>query len=250
MNEQTASWDRLSQYYDTSKNSGDIPAGAADNILVAWPPMIEILTSQLSDMHGRKAADLGCGGGGFCKRLHDLGFQVVGIDPSEGMINVAQHSNPEGVQFFQGDSSKLKKAGEKFDVITSIMALQFDPNIKQTAHNIRDSLLPYGIVIITVFNPAYVTARLKAGTLFENFDSVKKPGTRFINLYGQRLQTYIRTATEYDEIFEGLGLKKVAEKTPPFTKEFLKKYPKYIPIKEPEFLILAYKQPSGNKSGS
>ncbi len=30
-------WDRLSDFFDTSKDEDEIPAGAADNILIAWP---------------------------------------------------------------------------------------------------------------------------------------------------------------------------------------------------------------------
>lgn len=242
MNEQTNSWDQLSQYFDTSKNPDQIPAGAADNILIAWPPMIDILTSHLGNTQGKRAADLGCGGGGFCKRLQDLGFQVTGIDPSEGMISVARKSIPKSVQLVQGDSSKLKVEEERYNAVTSIMALQFDSDIEQTAHNISDSLATQGVAVITVFNPDYVTSCLRAGILFENFDSTDCPKTGFINLDGQQVPTYIRTAREYDEIFQILGLQKVAEVKPPFTREYLEKYPPDTPIDEPEFLILAYKK--------
>ncbi|HEY7031624.1 MAG TPA: hypothetical protein VH482_09870 [Thermomicrobiales bacterium] len=34
------SWDRLPEQFDTSRDEGEIAAGAADNILIAWPVIL------------------------------------------------------------------------------------------------------------------------------------------------------------------------------------------------------------------
>jgi len=79
----------------------------------------------------------------------------------------------------------LNATGQKFAAVTSIMALQFDKDIAQTAENIQAALIPGGVAAFAVFNPDHVTSCLKAGSIFENFDSVESPKTGFINLDGQ-----------------------------------------------------------------
>jgi len=108
MNEQKNPWDDLSRYFDTSREATEIPAGAADNILIAWPPIVNILETQVRNIQDKKAVDLGCGGGGFCGRLREMGFVVTGIDPSEGMIEVARRSFPEGINFILGGQLSIE----------------------------------------------------------------------------------------------------------------------------------------------
>ena len=42
-----------------------------------------------------RAFDLGCGKGGTCRMLSNLGFQVVGVDPSANRIAQARQAYPE-----------------------------------------------------------------------------------------------------------------------------------------------------------
>jgi|GEM_PF-4113028 len=70
-------WDALSQYFNTFKEDGSIEAGAADNILIAWPVLIEIINKFLPKFSSKKALDYGCGTGGFCNTLNNLGFKTI-----------------------------------------------------------------------------------------------------------------------------------------------------------------------------
>ena len=38
-------WDALSDYFDTTKAEDEIPAGAADNILIAWPLIFQFIAT-------------------------------------------------------------------------------------------------------------------------------------------------------------------------------------------------------------
>lgn len=52
------------------------------------------------DVPGR-VADLGCGTGHITADLAEYGFDVVGVDPSEAMLNIARRSHPN-VEFHHG----------------------------------------------------------------------------------------------------------------------------------------------------
>src|SRR3954471_671746 len=101
-------WDALSDYFDTTKADGEIPAGAADNILIAWPVILRFICTHLPTMQGRRVLDFGCGAGSFAHQLHTLGGQVTGIDPSPAMIAKAREAYGDDVTFLVGDSRLLR----------------------------------------------------------------------------------------------------------------------------------------------
>src|SRR3954454_9559027 len=90
-------WDALSDYFDTTKADGEIPAGAADNILIAWPVILRFIRTHLPTLQGRRVLDFGCGAGSFAHRLHELSAQVTGIDPSPAMIAKAREAYGDDV---------------------------------------------------------------------------------------------------------------------------------------------------------
>src|SRR5204862_919199 len=44
----------------------------------------------------RKALDVGCGEGRFCRMLKQQGVDVTGIDPTTALLTVARSRDPEG----------------------------------------------------------------------------------------------------------------------------------------------------------
>ena len=78
--------------------------------------------------------------------------------------------------------------------------------------------------------------------IFEDFDSEVKLTKGIANFSGIRIPTYIRTAEEYTNIAHKYGFKCLFESYPPFTEEFIKKYPTNMPTDKPEYLILGYQK--------
>src|SRR4051794_5245313 len=117
-------WDALSDFFDTTRAEDEIPAGAADNIFIAWPVLLQFVATHIPSLRGRRVLDYGCGAGSFAQRLHDDGAQVTGVDPSPAMIAKAQAAYGASVTFLVGDSGALRGL-PPLDLITSIMALQF-----------------------------------------------------------------------------------------------------------------------------
>ncbi len=235
-------WNTLSEYFDTHRQGNQIPSGAADNMLLAWPPMLQLIDSYVPQKNEKRALDFGCGAGSFCKALHSFGFTVTGIDNAPKMIELArQHTDP-AITYEVGDTALLETL-QPFAVITSVMVFQFIEPIEDTLQKITQVLESQGLLVFAVFNPAWVSLCLKASTLFYQFDSVEAP-TRGIIRFGEHTEipTFVRTAADYDALLTPLGYQKILEEYPPFTKKFLAKYPTDTPTSVSEYLILGYRR--------
>lgn len=78
---------------------------------------------------GEKALDLGCGTGIYSYWLYDLGLEVIGIDISKNMLDVAKkkkHANK--IKFVHGDIRNLPFADETFELVISNIVLEFTQN--------------------------------------------------------------------------------------------------------------------------
>jgi len=75
-------------------------------------------------VEGRAALDFGCGTGRSTRFLKSLGFEVLGVDIAEAMLNRARERDPEGeyVLIPDGDLAELK--GHGFDLV--LCAFTFD----------------------------------------------------------------------------------------------------------------------------
>jgi len=97
-----------------------------------------------------KILDLGCGNGSFSNYLAQQGFQVVGLDPSESGVALAQQNFP-GIEFIQGDIYDLPfdRLEHQFDYIVSIDVIEhlYLPRIMPQVA--KRCLKPNGKLIIT-----------------------------------------------------------------------------------------------------
>lgn len=78
------------------------------------PIVVEMLGSLRSV---RTVLDVGVGTGYFMHRLHDLGYDVIGIDISENMLAKARHRLGYDAQLIQGDAQHLPFAASCFDLV-------------------------------------------------------------------------------------------------------------------------------------
>ncbi|ASJ02171.1 methyltransferase [Thermococcus profundus] len=78
-----------------------------------------------------RVLDLACGAGGFSFLLEDLGFQVVGLDSSESMLERAKEfakDRRSKVEFIKGDARNLPFDENSFDYVLLIDSLiHFEP---------------------------------------------------------------------------------------------------------------------------
>ena len=234
-------WDSLSEHFNGKKDLSQIDTDAADNILIAWPVIIEQINTHFTKQT-IGILDYGCGAGAFCEKLRTLGYRkVVGMDNSAAMIQMAKINYGDHARFVQG-TAETPLSLAAVEVITGIMVFQFIADIERTLANLLPVLKPGGLLIFAVHNPDMVTAALKKEKLlFSDFESSEHPAHGLIHLGGISIPIFIRTAKEYDALLYQLGMTKVLESYPPFTKEFLAQYTPDVPD-VPEYLILGYRK--------
>lgn len=67
--------------------------------------------------------DVGCGPGIYCKKLSEIGYDVIGVDYSENTVELAKQKYPE-LTFKVADGYNLPFENGQFDIVLSIGALQ------------------------------------------------------------------------------------------------------------------------------
>lgn len=118
--------------------------------------------------------DLGCGSGIWAEALIEAGYDVLGIDLSEAMLDLARKKAPKAN--FQ-NASLVRVKLPKCEAITSIgecLNYQFDEHskteLKELFARIYEALRPGGIFIFDIAEPGYVTGTNPQKTYSEGKD--------------------------------------------------------------------------------
>jgi SAM-dependent methyltransferase len=103
-----------------------------------------------------RALDVGCGTGVLALRLTRLGYDVVGVDPSERMLDVMRRRAPT-VEAVHGSATDLPFADGEFDLTLSVATMHHiaDPGaVRQALREMTRVTRPGGRVLIWDHNPA------------------------------------------------------------------------------------------------
>ena len=92
------------------------------------PSLNDCLRKYLPELHLSPMIDLGCGNGSVTRYVNQLGYKVIGIDPSLEGIEIARLNYPE-VEFINGDSRALNNFHESHKLIYSLEVIEhiYDP---------------------------------------------------------------------------------------------------------------------------
>ncbi len=117
-----------------------------------------------------KVLDLACGAGGFSFLLEDLGFQVVGLDSSEAMLERAREfarDKRSKVEFVKGDARELPFEDNSFDYVLFIDSLvHFEPReLNQLFREAARVLKPGGRFILQFTDLRELLSVLMNGTV-------------------------------------------------------------------------------------
>ncbi|MBD2385759.1 class I SAM-dependent DNA methyltransferase [Cylindrospermum sp. FACHB-282] len=114
------------------------------------PALEKLLLPHLST--GAHILDLGCGTGHLAQQLLIKGYQVTGLDGSEGMLRYAQENAGEG-KFILGDA-RFFNFPHTFDAVVSIGAFNHVMELEELTeifHNVYQALLDDGLFIFYMF---------------------------------------------------------------------------------------------------
>ena len=124
---------------------------------------VDRLVKYLNPVKGSRALDLACGKGRHSKRLHNFGFEVVGVDLSDESIAEAKLSETDGLEFFAHDMRYLFW-NEHFDLVanlfTSFGYFHNSEDDQKTISSVADSLKTEGRFVIDFMNAVKVEDNL------------------------------------------------------------------------------------------
>jgi 2-polyprenyl-3-methyl-5-hydroxy-6-metoxy-1,4-benzoquinol methylase len=240
-------WNHLSALFDTHCNEDEIDPLAADNVIIAWPVLVNQVESYAASKPNEEMAllDYGCGTGGFCIKLASLGYTVIGIDCANELIELARKNSPPAIAYYVGDilTDRLILEGlAKLDVITSINVFQFIEDINAVAESLYHALKPGGMLVFAVFNPEFVVRCVTEQKMVYELVSSTEGTTAYVDIQDVTFKIWVRDECEYKQIFGDVGFTFLSTDYPPFTPEFVRKYNWPLPSDVSEYLIMAFRK--------
>jgi ubiquinone/menaquinone biosynthesis C-methylase UbiE len=137
-------FDQIAAVYDES-----LPAHVVEHYLRKRTAFLRALRPAGSVL------DVGCGTGALARRLAAVGYEVTGVDPSEGMLAVMRERSPE-IRALQASGTQLPFEPGSFDIVLSVATFH---HIAEPAA-VRDTLAemtrvskPRGRILIWDHNP-------------------------------------------------------------------------------------------------
>ncbi len=164
--------DKLETYFDRTASkawevlTSDLPvSGVRKKVREGRKITKEVILSSLpSDLTGKKILDAGCGTGQVSIELAERGCEVVGIDISSSLVEVAKKRIPSNLSdkiYFEVGDMTDEKFG-KFDYIVAMdslihygkkdTALMLSKLIKITKNKIFFTITPYNILFSFLLN--------------------------------------------------------------------------------------------------
>ena len=135
----TGGWDESAQAWIASL--GDEGDWGRSHVLDA--PM----RARLGDRGFRRAVDIGCGEGRFCRMMRAAGLDTVGIDPTTALIDRARALDPDG-DYRVGRAEALDLDDASCDLAVSYLSLVDIDDLDAAVGEAHRVLEPGGIFLI------------------------------------------------------------------------------------------------------
>jgi SAM-dependent methyltransferase len=107
---------------------------------------------------GGKVVDIACGEGTVTKRIKDAGYNPIGMELSQDLVNNARHNYPE-INFVKEDarnfSDGFKKSVQGCDAVVCVLALQNIDSLEPVVENVSEILKEGGIFIAILNHPYF-----------------------------------------------------------------------------------------------
>lgn len=156
----------------------------------------------------RRALDVGCGEGRFCRMLAAQGVRTVGVDPTAALLARARALHPEG-DYREGRAEALPVEDGAFDLVVSYLTLIDIPDLRSAIPEMARALAPGGRLLIANLQ-SFQTAcpeveRLPDGGVVVNrYLEERAP---ILEWSGIRVETHHRPLSTYMRHLLGAGLR-------------------------------------------
>ena len=196
----------------------------------------------------KKALDVGCGEGRFCRRLKQHRVDVTGVDPTPGLIQAARARDANG-SYVEATAERLPFGDNAFDLVVSYLSLIDIPNIEAAIPEMARVLAPGGALLIanlTSFNTACIeTGWIKnsAGRrMYYPIDNYLEERSMWIEYRGIRIRNHHRPMSTYMRALLDAGLRlSYFDEPSPSADAMPKKAASYRRV--PWFLVMEWVKP-------
>jgi SAM-dependent methyltransferase len=158
---------------------------------------------------GGKALDFGCGAGRSTRFLKQLGFDALGVDIAEDMLEQARARDNDGVYLLSREDGLGELPHPKFDLILSAFTFDNIPTRDQKVNYFRElgkRLTDGGIIVNLVSSPDIYTHE------WASFTTKDFPENRLEDR--RPVEDVLWADDAYREVYEAAGLKLLATYKP------------------------------------
>jgi 2-polyprenyl-6-hydroxyphenyl methylase/3-demethylubiquinone-9 3-methyltransferase len=110
---------------------------------------------RLDSLTGLRMLDIGCGGGILSEPLARLGAAVLGADPSDSNIAVAQHHAAQSgltIDYRNTSAEALAETGEAFDVVLAMEVVEHVTDVGLFVDVVASMVKPGGLMFVATLN--------------------------------------------------------------------------------------------------
>ena len=147
----------------------------------------------LSGLPVGRALDAGCGTGRHAGHLASLGFDAIGVDANDDMLDVARSNHPE-VEFRTGRLEQLPIDDDAIDVAVSALAVCHAPDLVPVFAELARVTRPGGTVIVSDPHPTTVLIGGVAGFRDQAADPAEGFTMPFVPNLHHPLSSYVNAA--------------------------------------------------------
>jgi len=112
--------------------------------------------------------DAGCGSGLFSSLAIGAGAQVISLDASPGLLDIARRRSPYN-NFMEGDLEALPFASNSFHVVTGLNSFQYAADFGNTLAEANRVLKAYGRLVIGIWDKPGIC---DAGYVFKSIETL------------------------------------------------------------------------------
>lgn len=143
-------WDTIADWYAEQLSVGSAMHEFARDLLLGALP---------HDLSRTRAVDLGCGEGIVSRALARRGATVVGVDPTERLVERARSiegAEPCGASYAIDDGATLATVGDgSADLVTAGLSLNNVPDLDAAIGSVRRVLVHGGHLVFTIPHPCF-----------------------------------------------------------------------------------------------
>jgi len=142
----------VNDYHDLTKVGG-----------IATQRLLAAVERFLGGLNEQIILDLGCGEGHLARRLATYCDQVIGVDISGRLLDIAlTRTQSENVMYLLDDAQVLGKlSDDSVDTVVSNLALMDIPDLGTTMRAVRRVLKPHGFFIFSLTHPCFQSPHTK-----------------------------------------------------------------------------------------